>query len=89
MKTLKRFICAKLGIDWTSAPLGYSQTFRAAKTSGSTMGVYLYTTPARGSFKHRKTSRWCFCFSCDSRRMLHGQSCLLVYETAPASVAVR
>ena len=58
MQTLKRFICAKLGIDWTSAPLGCnSQTFRAAKTSGSTMRVYLYTTPARGSFKHRKTSR--------------------------------
>ena len=60
MQTLKKVICAKLGIDWTSAPLSYSQTFRAAKTSGSTTGVNSYTTPARGSFKHRETSRRCF-----------------------------
>jgi len=46
--------------------------FRAAKTSGSTTGVYSYTTPARGSFKHCETSRWCFSFGCDGRRMLHG-----------------
>jgi len=29
---------------------------RAAKTSGITTGVYSYTTPARGSFKHCETS---------------------------------
>ena len=53
----KKLVCAKLGIDWTSAPLSYSQTFRAAKTSGSTTGVYSYTKPAHGSFKHCETSR--------------------------------
>jgi len=41
MQTLKKLVCVKLGIDWTSAPLSYSQTFGSAKTSGSTMGVYL------------------------------------------------
>jgi len=90
MQTLKKLICAKLGIEWTSAPLSYSQTFRAAKTSGSATGVHSYTTPARGSFFTQcETSWWCFCFGCDSWRMLHGQSCLLVCETAPASVIVR
>jgi len=34
----------------TSATLN----LRAAKTSGSTTGVYSYTTPARGSFEHLK-----------------------------------
>jgi len=58
MQTFKKPNFAKLGIDWTSAPLSYSQTFCAAKTSGSTTGVYLYTTHACGSFKHCKTSRW-------------------------------
>jgi len=72
MQTFKKLICAKLGIDWTSAPLRYSQTFGAAKTSGSTTGVYSYTTPARRSSEHCETSRWCFCFGCDGRRMLHG-----------------
>jgi len=43
---------------------------RAAKTSGSTMGVYSYTTPAHGSFKQCETSR-CFCFGCDGRRIVH------------------
>ena len=57
MQTFKKLICAKLGIDWTSAPLSTSQTFRAAKTSGSTTGVYSYTTPARGGFKHCGTSQ--------------------------------
>jgi len=61
-----------LGIDWISAPSSYSQTFCTAKTSRSTTGVYLYTTPARCSFKHCETSRWCFCFGRDGRRMLHG-----------------
>jgi len=51
---LKKLICAKPGIDSTSAPLSYSQTFCAAKTSGSTTGVYSYTTPG---FKHCKTLR--------------------------------
>jgi len=51
MQTLKKLICAKLGIDWISAPLSYSQTFCAVKTSGSTTGVYSYTTPARSSFQ--------------------------------------
>jgi len=69
MQTLKKLICAKLGIDYTFAPLSYSQTFRAAKTFGSTIGVYSYTTPACGSFKHCKTSWWCFCFDCDDRHM--------------------
>jgi len=32
------------------------------------MGVYSYTTPARGGFKHCKTSWWCFCFGCDGQR---------------------
>jgi len=36
------------------------------------MGVYSYTTPARGGFKRCETSRWCFCFGCDGRRTLHG-----------------
>jgi len=31
MQTLKKLICAKLGIDWISVPLSYSQTFHAAK----------------------------------------------------------
>jgi len=52
--------------------LSTSQTFRAAKTSRSITGVYSYTTRARGGFKHCETSRWCFCFSCDGRRTLHG-----------------
>jgi len=56
METSKKFICAKLGIHWTSAPLNYSQTFHAAKTSESTTGVYSYTTPAHGSLKHCETS---------------------------------
>jgi len=68
----KKIICAKLGIDWISAPLSYSQMFRASKTSGSTTGVYSYTTPAHGSFKHCETSRWCFCFGCDGRHTLNG-----------------
>jgi len=72
MQTFKKLICAKLGIDWTFAPLSYSQTFRAAKTSRSTTGVYSYTTLACGSFKHCETSRWCFCFGCHRGRMLHG-----------------
>jgi len=59
MQTFKKLICAKLGIDWTSEPLSYSQSFRAAKTSESTTGVYSYTAPARGSFKHCESSRWC------------------------------
>jgi len=37
--------------------LSYSQTLRAVKTSGSTMGVYSYTSPAPSSVKHCKTSR--------------------------------
>jgi len=52
--------------------LSTSQTFHVAKTSGSIMGVYSYTTPARGGFKHCKTSRWCYSFSCDGRHTLHG-----------------
>jgi len=52
--------------------LSSSQTFRAVKNSGRTMGVYSYTTTAHGSFKHCKISRWCFCFSCDGWHMLHG-----------------
>jgi len=36
----QKLICAKLGIHWTSVPLSSSQTFRAAKTSRSTTGVY-------------------------------------------------
>jgi len=55
--TFKKLICAKLGIDWTSAPFSYSQMFRAVKTSESTTEVYSCTTRARGSFKHCKTSR--------------------------------
>jgi len=42
------------------------------KTSGSTTGVYSYTTRAHGGFKHCETYRWCFCFGCDRRRTLHG-----------------
>jgi len=59
------------------------------KTSRSTMGVYSYTTPARGSFKHCKTSWWCFCFGCNDRHVRHGSSCLFVYETAHTNLAVR
>jgi len=36
------------------------------------MGVYSYTTPACGGFKHCETSRRCFCFGWDGWRMLHG-----------------
>jgi len=72
MQTLKKLSCAKLSIDWTFAPSSYSQTFCAVKTSRSTVGVYSYTTPARGSFKHFEILQWCFCFGCNGRRMLHG-----------------
>jgi len=29
------------------------------------------------------------CFSCDGRHVLHGSSCLLVYDNASASIAAR
>jgi len=51
-----KLISAKLGIDWTSA-LQVPVKLHTAKTSGSTTGVYSYTTPARGGFKHCETSR--------------------------------
>jgi len=46
-----KLICAKLGIDWTSAPLAPVKLFVAAKTPDSRTGVYSYTTPG---FKHLK-----------------------------------
>jgi len=66
-----KLICAKLGIDWTSAPQSTSQTFCATKTSGSITGVYSYTTPRRGGFTHCETSRWSFCFGCELWRPTH------------------
>jgi len=87
-----QWICAELGIDWTSAP--YSPTFRAAKTSRSATAFYLYTASTRGSavwtinVKRCEVYRQCFCFGCDGRRMLNDSSCLFVYENAPASLAV-
>jgi len=71
-----KLICAKLGIDWTSAP--YSPTFCAARTFGSATGVYSYTASTRGSavwtinVKHCEMYRRCFCFGCYGRRMLNG-----------------
>jgi len=51
--------------------LSTSQTFHAAKTSSSVMGVYSYTTPAHGGFKHCETSRWCSSFGCYGRHMVN------------------
>jgi len=42
--------------------LSYSQTFRAAKTSGSTMEVYSYTTPARSRLKALRSFPMMFLF---------------------------
>jgi len=65
-----KLICAKLGIDWTSAPqVTVSQTFRVAKTFWSTTGVYSYTTPVGGGFKHCETSPGMLLFQL--RRPIH------------------
>ena len=65
--------------------LSYSWTSCCQNFSWSTTGVYSYTTPVYCSaiyqtisVKHGETSRWCFFFSFDGRRLLHSSSCLLV-----------